>query len=291
MKVFAFIEAEKANFSIMFMCDRLGVTRQGFYAWRKRPPCQRRVVDTAYAAVIKRIHTESRGNYGAPRIHAELADDYEIRCGRKRVARLMRQAGLVGCHRRRKVWTTRRDPVQQPAPDALKRDFTAAAPNRVWVADITYIPTWAGFGYLATVLDVFSRRIVGWAFANHMRADLVVDAVDMAIQTRRPLPGAIHHSDQGGQYVSRDFVRRCRRSKITISMGSVGDCFDNSMAESFFATLECEFLDQHRFRNIGEARVEIMSFIHWYNHRRRHTALDLKSPVRYEQIHHTAHAA
>jgi putative transposase len=291
VRVFEFIEAEKANFSIKFMCGRLGVTRQGFYAWRKRPPCQRRVVDVAYTAVIKRIHAESRGNYGAPRIHAELADDFNIRCGRKRVARLMRQAGLAGCHRRRKVWTTRRDPHQSPAPDALKRNFTADAPNRVWVADITYIPTWAGFGYLATVLDVYSRRIVGWAFANHMRSDLVVDAVDMAIQTRRPLPGAIHHSDQGGQYVSRDFVRRCRRAGITISMGSVGDCFDNSMAESFFATLECELLDQHRFRNLGEARVEIMSFIHWYNHRRRHTALDMKSPIRYEQIHHAAHAA
>ena len=292
MRCFEFIEAEKANYPIQMLARILGVTRQGFYAWRKRPPCQRRITDAAYTAVIKRIHTESRQNYGAPRVHAELAEDYNIRCGRKRVARLMRQAGLVGCHRRRRTWTTRRDPDQDPAPDALRRDFTAPAPNRVWVADITYIPTWAGFGYLATVLDVFSRRIVGWAFANHMRADLVVDAVDMAIETRRPLPGAIHHSDQGGQYVSRDFVRRCRRAGITISMGSVGDCFDNSMAESFFATLECELLDQHRFRNLTEARVEIMSFIHWYNTRRRHTALDMMSPVRYEQHHQpAAHAA
>ena len=291
MTVFEFIDAEKANHPISILCATLGVTRQGFYAWRKRPPCQRRIVDAAYLAVIKRIHAESRGNYGAPRIHAELADDYKIRCGRKRVARLMRQAGLVGCHRRRRTWTTRRDPSQRPAPDALNRDFTADQPNRVWVADITYVPTWAGFGYLATVLDVFSRRIVGWAFANHMRADLVVDAVDMAIQTRRPLPGVIHHSDQGGQYVSRDFVRRCRRAGITISMGSVGDCFDNSMAESFFATLECELIDQRRFRNLTDARHEIISFIGWYNHRRRHTALDMKSPVRYEQIHHAAHAA
>ncbi len=289
--MFEFIEAEKANFSVKFMCDRLGVTRQGFYAWRKRPPCHRRVVDVAYTAVIKRIHTESRSNDGAPRIHAELADDYNIRCGRKRVARLMRQAGLVGCHRRRKVWTTKRDPDRAPAPDALKRDFTAPGPNRVWVADITYIPTWAGFGYLATVLDVFSRRIVGWSFANHMRVDLVVDAVDMAVSMRRPLPGVIHHSDQGGQYGARDFVRRCRRAGITISMGSVGDCYDNSMAESFFATLECELLHQHRFRNTTDARVEIMSFIDWYNHRRRHTKLDMKSPVRYEEIHHAAHAA
>ena len=167
--MFEFIHAEKADFSIKFMCERLGVTRQGYYAWRKRPPCQRRIVDAAYTAVIKRIHTESRSTYGAPRIHAELADDYNIRCGRKRVARLMRDAGLVGCHRRKKVWTTKRDSSAAPAPDRVKRDFTAAAPNELWVADITYVPTLAGFGYLATVLDVFSRRIVGWSYANHMR--------------------------------------------------------------------------------------------------------------------------
>ena len=194
--MFEFIHAEKADFSIKFMCERLGVTRQGYYAWRKRPPCQRRIVDAAYTAVIKRIHTESRSTYGAPRIHAELADDYNIRCGRKRVARLMRDAGLVGCHRRKKVWTTKRDSSAAPAPDRVKRDFTAAAPNELWVADITYVPTLAGFGYLATVLDVFSRRIVGWSYANHMRTSLIVDAIDMAVEQRKPAPGLIHHSDQ-----------------------------------------------------------------------------------------------
>jgi len=291
VRVFEFIDAEKANHSIAMLCATLGVTRQGFYAWRKRPPCQRRITDAAYTAVIKRIHAESRGNYGAPRIHGELADDYNIRCGRKRVARLMRSAGIQGCHRRRKTWTTRRNPNAAPAPDHLKRDFTAAAPNQVWVADITYVPTWAGFGYLATVLDVFSRRIVGWSFAEHMRTDLIVDALDMAVETRRPLPGLIHHSDQGTQYTSIEFGRRCRRAGIEISMGSVGDCYDNSMAESFFATLECELIDQHRFRNLTDARTEIISFIDWYNHRRRHTSLDNKSPVRYEENHRTAHAA
>ncbi len=285
MKVFSFIEAEKANFSIKFMCERLGVTRQGFYAWRTRPPCQRRIVDAAYTAVIKRIHTESRRNYGAPRICAELADDYNIRCGRKRVARLMRQAGLVGCHRRKKTWTTKRDDSQSPALDRVNRDFTAAAPNELWVADITYVPTWAGFGYLATVLDVFSRRIVGWSYATHMRTELIIDAIDMAIETRRPPRGLIHHSDQGAQYGAIDFGRRCRRAGIVLSMGSVGDCYDNSMAESFFATLECELFDQTRFRNHTDARTEIMSFIDWYNHRRRHTRLDNQSPVRCE-LHH-----
>ena len=197
--MFEFIHAEKADFSTKFMCERLGVTRQGYYQWRKRPPCQRPIVDAAYTAVIKRIHTESRNTYGAPRVHAELADDYNIRCGRKRVARLMRNAGLVGCHRRKKVWTTKRDRSVAPAPDRVKRDFTAAAPNELWVADITYIPTLAGFGYLATVLDVFSRRIVGWSYANHMRTRLIVDAIDMAVEQRKPAPGLVHHSDQGTQ--------------------------------------------------------------------------------------------
>lgn len=292
MRVFEFIEAEKANFSIKFMCDRLGVTRQGFYAWRTRPACERRIRDAGYTAVIKRIHRESRGTYGAPRIHAELADDYRIRCGRKRVARLMRQAGLQGCHRRKRAWTTKRNPDAAPAPDRVKRDFTASAPNHLWVADITYVPTFAGFGYLATVLDVFSRRIVGWSYATHMRTELIVDALDMAVQQRRPARGLVHHSDQGTQYTSIEFGRRCRQVGIDLSMGSVGDCYDNSMAESFFATLECELLDQHRFARHTDARYEIMSFIDWYNHRRRHTSLDNISPVRYEENHqNSAHAA
>ena len=288
MKAFNFIEAEKANYPIQMLCRLTGVSRQGFYAWRKRPPCRRRVVDAAYTAVIKAIHTQSRRNYGAPRIHAELADDYGIRCGRKRVARLMRQAGLVGCHRRKKVWTTRRADSQSPAPDRVNRRFTADAPNELWVADITYVPTWTGFGYLATVLDVFSRRIVGWSYATHMRTELVLDAIGMAIESRRPPFGLIHHSDQGSQYGAIDFGRRCRRAGIQLSMGSTGDCYDNSMAESFFATLECELIAQTRFRNHTDARTEIMGFIDWYNHRRRHTRLDNQSPVHYEQNHHTA---
>ena len=197
--MFEFVHAEKANFPITRMCALFGVTRQGYYAWRKRPPCQRRIVDAAYTAVIKRIHTESRSTYGAPRIHAELVDDYNIRCGRKRVARLMRKAGIVGCHRRRRVWTTRRDESAAPAPDRVNRQFSAAAPNRLWVADITYVPTLSGFGYLATVLDVYSRRIVGWSYADHMRTSLIIDAVDMAVDQRKPARGLIHHSDQGTQ--------------------------------------------------------------------------------------------
>lgn len=292
MKVFEFVHAEKANYPIAVLCRMFGVTRQGYYAWRNRPPCNRRIVDAAYLAVIKKIHNESRSTYGAPRVHAELIDDYNIRCGRKRVARLMTQAGLVGCHRRRRVWTTRRDESAAPAPDRVKRDFSAAGPNELWVADITYVPTWAGFGYLATVLDVYSRRIVGWSYADHIRTTLIIDAINMAVDQRRPPPGLIHHSDQGTQYTSIDFGRRCRQAGIDLSMGSVGDCYDNAMAESFFASLETELLYQHKFRNHTDARYEIMRYLDWYNHRRRHSALHMQSPVNYEQDNQTAaHAA
>ena len=218
MRVFAFIEAEKADFSIEFICEQLGVTRQGFYAWRKRPPCQRRIEDAAYTAVIKRSHTESRCTYESPRIHAELADDYNTRCGRKRVARLMRTARIQGCHRRNKTWTTRRNPSAAPAPARVERDFTARAPNQLWVADITYVPTWAGFGYLATALDVYSRRIVGWAFADHIRTELIIDAVNTDVFTRRPLPGVIHHSDQGTQTVHGTRMRGLCRQHRTRSI-------------------------------------------------------------------------
>ena len=286
--MFEFIEAEKATYPVTTLCASLGVTRQGFYAWRRRPPCERRIVDAAYTAVIKKIHTESRKTYGVPRVHAELADAYGIRCGRKRVARLMKAAGIQGCHRRKKMWTTRRDESAAPAPDLVKRDFTAQEPNQLWVADITYVPTAAGFGYLATVLDVFSRRIVGWAYANHMRTELIIDAIDNAVELRRPDRGLVHHSDQGTQYTSIDFGRRCREIGIDLSMGSVGDCYDNSMAESFFATLETELLYQHRFSGHHHARVEIMRFMDWYNTRRRHTSLDMQSPINYEHEHQQA---
>ena len=220
MRVFGFIEAEKANFSIKFMCERLGVTRGGFYAWRRRPPSRRRIIDAAYTAVIKKIHADSRGNYGAPRICAELADDYNIRCGRKRVARLMRQAGIAGCHRRKRTWTTRRDDSQSPAPDRVNRQFAAAGPNELWVADITYVPTWTGFGYLATVLDVFSRRIVGWSYATHMRTELIVDAIGMAIETRRPPRGLIRGAMAGSCSLNEPAAHperghRQRRLKLT----------------------------------------------------------------------------
>jgi putative transposase len=194
---------------------------------------------------IRAIHAHSRGAYGAPRVHAELAA-LGVHVSRKRVARLMQAAGLAGVSRRPFVTTTRRDPTARPAPDLVQRTFTADRPDRLWVADITYIPTWAGFLYLAAVLDAWSRRVVGWSMATHLRTELVLNALNMAIGQRRPAQ-VIHHSDQGCQYTSIAFGLRCREAGVRPSMGSVGDAYDNALCESFFATLECELLDRRRF--------------------------------------------
>jgi putative transposase len=227
------------------------------------------------------VHRASRGTYGAPRIHAELTAE-GLPIGRKRIARLMRAAGLQGVSRR-KARTTVRDETARPAPDLVDRQFTAAGPDRLWVADITYVPTWAGFLYLAVVLDAWSRRVIGWAMAAHLRTELVVAALDMAIAQRRPTD-VIHHSDQGCQYTSLAFGRRCREAGVRPSMGSVGDAYDNAMCESFFATLECELLDRERFRTQADARLAVFDFIEgWYNPRRRHSALDYLSPMIYER--------
>ena len=264
------------------MCRLLAVSASGYYAWRDRRPSARAEVDTALLARIKAIHKLSRGTYGVPRIHAELAAE-GISVGRKRIARLMRAAGLKGVSRRKWVRTTKRAEDARPAPDLVARDFQAAAPDRLWVADITYITTWAGFLYLAVVLDVFSRRVVGWAMATHLRTRLVLDALDMALVQRRPA-GVIHHSDQGSQYTSIAFGQRCAKAGVKPSMGSVGDCYDNAMCESFFATLECELLDRTRFRSQAEARSAIFEFIEgWYNPRRRHSSIGYLSPVNYER--------
>jgi putative transposase len=282
---YRFIEAEKAEHPVTTMCRMLEVSRAAYYDWSKGP--SPRVLEDAYLTnTIRDIHVGSRCTYGTPRIHGELAEEHGIRCGRKRVARLLRQEGLAGVHRRRKHRTTKRAAGVATAPDLVERNFTATRPNELWVADITYVPTWTGFLYVAIVLDVFSRRIVGWSMAAHLRTELVLDALEMAIWHRRPEPGLVHHSDQGCQYTSLAFGRRCRQAGIAASMGSVGDCYDNSMAESFFATLECELLEQQpTFRNRTEARIAVFDFIEgFYNTRRRHSALSNKSPARYEQM-------
>jgi putative transposase len=265
------------------MCRVLEVSTSGYYAWRKRPMSGRARADAELSLRIQAIHQRSRATYGAPRIHAELAAD-GIRVGRKRVARLMDAAGLHGVSRRKWVTTTVRDRAARPAPDLVERNFTATGPNRLWVADITYVPTWAGFLYLAVVLDAFSRRVVGWAMETHLRTELVLAALNMALGQRRPAE-VIHHSDQGTQYTSIAFGMRCQEAGVRPSMGSVGDCFDNAMCESFFATLECELLERRRFKTQAEARMAIFDFIEgWYNPHRRHSALDYHSPINYERI-------
>ena len=267
---------------IATMCRVLGVSPGGYYARVKRPRSARAQADAELSAKIAEIHHRSRATYGAPRIHAELKQQ-GIRVGVKRVARLMRTAALKGVSRRQWVITTVRDRDARPAPDLVERNFTATAPNRLWVADITYVPTWTGFLYLAVVLDVFSRRIVGWAMETYLRTELVLKAFDMALGQRRPL-GVIHHSDQGCQYTSIAFGKRCEQAGVRPSMGSVGDCFDNAMCESFFATLECELLNRRSFKTQVEARIAVFDFIQgWYNPHRRHSALDYLSPLNYER--------
>jgi putative transposase len=273
----------RADHSIATMCRVLEVSPSGYYAWRTRTPSRRARQDAALTGKIRRYHARSRGTYGAPRILRDLREEAGERVAQKRVARLMRDAGLRGVHRRRFVTTTRRNERQRPAPDRVDREFAAARPDELWVADITYVPTWTGFLFLAVVIDVFSRRVVGWAMDTHMRTSLVLSALQMAVAQRTP-HGTIHHSDQGSQYTSLAFGEHCRAAGIATSMGSVGDCYDNAMAESFFATLECELLERRSMENHGDARQAIFEYIEgWYNPHRRHSGIDFQSPANYER--------
>jgi len=263
------------------MCQALDISESGFHAWRTRPPSRRARANEDLLERIRLIHARSKGTYGVPRIHAELIEEGR-KVSRKRIARLMRGAGLFGVSKRRWCSTTIRDDRARPAPDLVQRQFKADGPNKLWVADITYVPTWAGFLFLAVVLDAWSRRVVGWAMETHLRTELVTQALNMAVGQRKPTE-VIHHSDQGCQYTSFAFGRRCREAGIRPSMGSVGDAYDNAMCESFFATLECELLDRRRFKNQAEARMAVFEFIEgWYNPHRRHSALGYLSPARFE---------
>jgi putative transposase len=239
------IDAEKAHHGVSRLARVLGVARAGYYDWASRPPSVRTLADHALTEQIRQIHARSRGTYGAPRVHAELRLGLDVHVGRKRVARLMRAAGLQGCHRRRLRGLTRRDPQAEPAPDLVERHFTPPVSDRLWAADITQQRTGDGWLYLAIVLDAFSRRVVGWAMADHLRTELVLDALDMAIAQRKPAPGLVHHTDHGCQYTSLAFGRRLQQAGLVASMGTVGDALDNAVAESFFATLECELLDRY----------------------------------------------
>ncbi len=276
----------QASHKIATMCRVLGVSTSGYYAWRGREPSVRAQQDTLLLTRIRAIHERSRGTYGVPRIHAQLSAQ-GAHVARKRIARLMHKAGLQGVSRRKKYRTTIRNEQVRPAADLVERDFSAQGPNQLWVADITYIRTGSGFLYLAVVLDAFSRRVVGWAMKTHLRTQLVLDALEMALWQRRP-QSVIHHSDQGTQYTSMTFGQRCRRAGVRPSMGSVGDCYDNALCESFFASLECELLDRNRFTTPTQARSAVFDFIEgFYNPHRLHSSLGYQSPADFERRYAT----
>ena len=281
---FRLIAAEKAQHPVSLLCDVLGVSRSGFHAWRKRTPSQRWVEDVRLLELIHQVHEESDGSYGSPRIHAELRHR-GVHVGRKRVERLMRRHSLSGLAKRRKGKTTIRVPGVRPAPDLVGRDFRPAEPNRLWVADLTEVATWEGKLYLAVVLDCFSRRVVGWQMAQHMRAELVVEALEMAVSRRKPEPGLVHHSDQGSQYVSLRFGQRCREAGIRISMGARASALDNAACEAFFGSLKRERVNRRSWPTRREAQSAIFEWIEgWYNPRRLHSTLGYLSPNNYEQL-------
>lgn len=279
------MSANQAVHSVKTMARLFNVSRSGYYAWQRRAPSERARQDARLAELIEAAWERSRRTYGMPRIRAELRD-MGVVAARKRIARLMRANGWQGVSRRRGwVTTTRRDKRQRPAPDLVQRQFVADAPDRLWIADMTYIPTWTGFVFLAVVVDVFSRRVVGWAMDSSMTAELVTTALDMAHAQRRPAE-VIHHSDQGSQYTSTAFGERIKALGVRLSMGSVGDAYDNAMCESFFATLETELLMRCTFRTHTEAKLAVFEFIEgWYNPHRRHSGIEYLSPAAYERRH------
>lgn len=278
-------QADVKRAGVHTFCRVLGVSTSGYYDWLRRTPSARAMANVVLIEAIRQAHKASDETYGMPRIRAELREAGHA-VSRKRVARLMRQSGIRGVSRRRGFTvTTERNAKQRPAPDLVNRRFRADAPDQLWVADMTYIPTWTGFLYLAVVLDAFSRKVVGWSMGERMTADLVIAALNMALHTRRP-DSVIHHSDQGSQYTSIAFGSRCREMRVRPSMGSVGDAYDNAMAESFFASLECELLDRRSWKSKAEARTALFTWIEsWYNPRRRHSALGHLSPINFERTH------
>ena len=292
MSAFRLIEAEKARHYVPVLCRLLGVSRSGYYAWRNRPPSERARFDAVLSEKIETIHRNSRATYGSPRVHAELRT-IGIRCSRKRVARLMRRAKLRGCLRGRRMRTTHhRISLQQAAPDLVGRNFTTAEPDRLWVADITYVRSKEGFLYLAFILDACSRRVVGWSMATHLRTELVVEALQMAITRRKPAPGLVHHSDRGVQYTSLAFGKRLEDEGLLPSMGRVGSAYDNALAESFVATLKTELIYQASWPTRQAARTAIFEYVEgFYNTRRRHSSLGHLSPAEFEEVKLTKIAA
>jgi putative transposase len=283
--VYRFVARERANHHVVTLCRVLGVSRAGFLDWTMRRPSDHALRDARLRQAITAIHRTSRGTYGAPRVHAELTARGE-RVSRKRVARLMRAAGLVGVHRRRVRLRIRSTAAQPVAPDLVRRNFRAPGPDRLWVTDITYLPTGEGFLYLATVLDAWSRRVVGWSMAPHLRTELVTAALDAALTARRPRPGLVFHSDRGTQYTSLALGTRLAEAGIAASVGAPGSAYDNALAESFFASLETELIDRNRWATHEQARLDVFDWLEtFYNPIRRHSSLGYLSPVEFERMY------
>ena len=284
MSVYRIISAEKASFPVSVMCQVLEVSRSGFHGWERRPPSDRALSDAWLIEQIKEIHEQARGVYGSRRVTAELRLGYGIEISRKRVQRLMRAAGISGLVKVRRGKSTIRVPGVRIADDLVERQFSPAAPNVLWVADITYLRTWEGWLYLAAIQDAYSKMIVGWAMAEHIRSELVVDALKMGVARRRPEPGLVHHSDLGSQYVSLAFGQQAREAGIAISMGSRGDAYDNAVAESFFATIKKELVHRQPWPTRRELSAAVFEYIEgFYNRHRRHSTLGYLSPADYEK--------
>ena len=281
---FAFIHAEGAKLPTSLLCRALKVSRSGFYAWSKRPPSRRDVEDSRLVPVIRASHAQSRATYGSPRVHKDL-QALSYRVSRKRVARLMRREGLSARPPRRYRATTDSTHSLAIAPNVVAREFHAAKPNRVWVTDTTYIWTGEGWLFLAAIVDIFSRRVVGWAMADHLRTELPLEALGMALGMRQPERGLVHHSDRGCQYASELYRAELSARGIVCSMSRVGDCWDNAVAESFFATLEWELIERETWATRREAAAAIAHYIEiWYNQIRQHSTLGGLSPARYEAM-------
>lgn len=282
--MFRFIEREKANHSVKMMCRVLKVSRSGYYKWLRWEPSARETSDAKLKKVIAKIHRDSRGTYGSPRVHAELRMGKNIRCSRKRVIRLMRELGIHGARRRGRFGCTRRDPKREAYPDLVERRFCAGGPNRLWVADMTQHMTAQGRLYLAVVIDVFSRMVVGWSMGERQTVDLVLGALNMAVRNRQSVSGVTHHSDHGSQYTSLQFGKRLKETGILGSMGSVGDALDNAVAESFFSTLQTELLDRKAWQSRAQLRTAIFEYTEvFYNRKRRHSSLEYMTPMEFER--------
>jgi putative transposase len=280
---FAYIHAEKASFPIAALCRLLGVTRQGYYAFARRPPSRRVLAEASLCETIGQVFADSGETYGSPRVLRELRAR-GVRTSKRRVERAMRGMGLRPPAPRKRMKTTVRDPSHPVAPNELARDFSASRPNERWVTDITYVWTDEGWTYVATILDLFSRAVVGWAVDVTITTRLALTALQNAVQKRRPAAGLLHHSDRGCQYTSAEYRQRLQDLGVTVSMSRTGNCWDNAVAESFFATLKNELVHRRRWRNALELRTALFEYIEvFYNRRRLHSSLDYKTPAAVEQ--------